>query len=118
MSDWGDTERAAAEIIQVAWQAGYDLTPFCSHAQFSKDQRYIHLWRQGEQIGYKIQGAITELPTRFSESASAFSGAWHETGTLADLTVAFEFIRAWLLEALEVDQLPTEGRDVYRRMIG
>jgi hypothetical protein len=41
---------------------------------------------------------------------------WHEAGTLEDLEEAFEFLRAWLIDRKEVDDLPQ--RYVRREGIG
>ncbi len=55
-------------------------------------------------VGYSMPGKVVQLPQEFAGSASAFYGMWHEAGTLPER--AFEFVRAWLLDDTEVDQLP------------
>jgi hypothetical protein len=46
------------------------------------------------------------LPSNLKESATAFRGAWSETGTFEDLDQAFVVVKAWLLDRKEVDDLP------------
>jgi hypothetical protein len=114
-----DNFRATAqELIFFARQQGIVLGSFCTEGNFENDQRWIFLWRKdelpgtgpaGEPLGtlhYNMQGAISVLPDRLRESASAFRGAWTEAGTFEDLGQAVELVKAWLLERKEVDDLP------------
>jgi hypothetical protein len=118
MFEWVDTENAALALLQVGQQHGIDLSAHCSHSQFLKDGRYIHLHMLGEQVRYSMQGPISLLPSRFSESSSAFNGMWHETGILPDMELAFVFVKAWLWDAKEVDDLPVPEREITRCGIG
>jgi len=119
---WEDYEAAATALVSLAQQRGVDLARYCGHSQFlnKANGRYIVLWlKEGTAgIGYSMQGQIAELPREFAESASAFSGMWHEAGTLPDTERAFEFVLAWLLYGTEVDQLPVPERERRRYGIG
>lgn len=108
----------AQELVVLAQTQGIDLEPFRNDFVFQKDRRWIDVWRKdsfpgsgpaSEPLGtlhYAMQGAIIRLPERLKGSASVFQGCWHETGTFSDLPQALEFLKAWLLERKEVDDLP------------
>jgi hypothetical protein len=117
-----DNLRATAqELVSYAQQQGIDLEPFCVDGNFQKDQRSIFLWRKdelpysgpaGEKEGtlhYNMQGAITVLPSSLKGSAGAFQGAWSEAGTFENLEQAFEFVKAWLFDWKEIDDLPSRS---------
>jgi hypothetical protein len=101
-----------------AQQQGIDLEPFRKGITFQKDRRWIDLWRknllsgtgpENEPLGtlhYSMQGSIAVLPNRLKDSASAFQGAWTEVGTFASIEQALAFVKAWLLDSKEVDDLP------------
>ena len=57
-------------------------------------------------IHYSLQGKIETVPQVYQASAGAFRGMWDEAGTVADLEEAFEFLKAWLIDGKEVDDLP------------
>ena len=120
--EWEDNEAAATALISFAQQRGVDFARYCGHSQFLNEEngRYIVLWvkRGTAGIGYSMQGKVSVLPREFAESASAFYGMWHEAGTLPDIEHAFEFVRAWLLDGTEVDQLPVFERERRRYGIG
>ena len=109
----------AQELISFARQQGIDLEPFYRETAFEKGQRFIFFWRKDELPGtgpaneplgtlhYNMQGAISELPSKLKESASAFRGAWTEAGTFESLEQAFALLKAWLLDQREVDDLPS-----------
>jgi hypothetical protein len=85
------------------------------HAAFIHAGRYVAFWRKTKDgvIYYSAQGPIEVLPEEFKMSASAFRGMWHEAGFLGDLERAFAFLRAWILDGKEVDELPERGRTRY-----
>jgi hypothetical protein len=109
----------AKELISFARQQGIDLEPFHRESTFEKGQRFIFFWRKDELPGtgpaneplgtlhYNMQGAISELPSKLKDSASAFRGAWTEAGTFENLEQAFALLKAWLLDQNEVDDLPS-----------
>ena len=114
-----DNFRATAlELVYLAQRHGIDLEPLRKDFAFLKDRRYIDFWRKdelpstgpaNEQIGtlhYNMQGSIAVLPSVLKESSSAFRGAWTEAGTFENIEQAFAFLKAWLLDWKEVDDLP------------
>lgn len=117
-----DNSRAVAhELISLALEQGVDLEPLRQDDVFIKDRRWVWFWRKDvlpgtgpadEPMGtlhYNMQGAISVLPSRLKESASAFRGAWSEAGTFEDMGQAFELVKAWLLDGKEVDDLPSRS---------
>lgn len=108
----------AQELISFARQQEIDLEPFHKESAFEKGQRHIFFWRKDELPGtgpaneplgtlhYNMQGAISALPSKLKDSASAFRGAWSEAGTFENLEQAFALLKAWLLDQNEVDDLP------------
>lgn len=74
------------------------------------------LWRKEDKVHYNMQGPVETLPERYKPSVHAFHGMWHEAGTVADLEEAFAFLKAWLIDRSEVDDLP--ARFVRREGIG
>jgi hypothetical protein len=106
----------ARELISLAQQQGVDLASLYNSGTFLHDGRIIWFWRKNDVIHYSLQGRISVLPQRYKASASAFRGMWDEAGTLTDLETAFEFLKAWLIDSKEVDDLPQ--RYVRREGIG
>ena len=115
-----DNSRAVAqELVSIAQKQGVDLEPIRKDDMFVKDRRWIWFWRKdslpgtgpaNEPLGtlhYNMQGAISELPSKLKDSASAFRGAWTEAGTFESLEQAFALLKAWLLDQREVDDLPS-----------
>jgi len=126
--DQVDNERATAqELVSFAQTKGFNLDQLRQDSVFQKDQRWIDVWRKnrtpssgpvGEPDGtlhYNMQGAISALPNKLTGSASAFRGAWSEAGTFKNIEQAVELVKAWLLDAKEVDDLPQ--REVRRYQI-
>jgi hypothetical protein len=114
-----DNSRASAEeVISAGLAQEIDLRPFCTDGFFRKDRRWIYLWRKDELPGtgrpdeplgtlkYNLQGTITTLPSRFKQSAGAFRGMWSEAGSFDTLEQAFAFVKAWLVDGKQVDDLP------------
>jgi hypothetical protein len=113
-----DTNEAIAstarELVVLARQQGIDLAPLCDHSTFVTEGRWIYLWRQDGEVRYNMQGRIGSLPKSLTGSESAFRGMWAEAGRLPDIESALEFLRAWLLDRTEVDQLPVPKRYIKR----
>jgi hypothetical protein len=99
-------EATAQELIILATEHGVDLGSICHSGGFLSQGRSLFLRRKNGLIDYNGQGPIRALPGKYSESASAFHGMWEEAGTFESMDQAFEFAKAWLLEAKEVDDLP------------
>jgi hypothetical protein len=106
----------ARELISLAQQQGIDLASLYNSGTFFHDGRIIWFWRKSDTIHYSLQGPVGVLPQRYKASASAFHGMWDEAGTVTDLEEAFEFLKAWLIDRKEVDDLPQ--RYVRREGIG
>ena len=106
----------ARELISLAQQQEVDLASMYNSGTFLHDGRIIWFWRKNDVIHYSLQGPVRMLPERYKASASAFQGIWTEAGTLTDLEEAFEFLKAWLIDRKEVDDLPQ--RYVRREGIG
>lgn len=123
-----DTNAVAEELISIGEQQGLDLAPFCAEGFFQKDRRWIFFWRKDElprsgradealgTLHYNLQGSIAALPGSMTDSASAFTGMWSESGTFENIEQAIELLGAWLLEGKEIDHLPE--RRVSRAGIG
>lgn len=120
-----ENSRAVAfELISLARERGLDLEVFRNDFAFRKDRRSIELWRKDElpssgqadeqegTLHYRMQGAISVLPSSLRGASCAFEGAWSEAGTFENLEQAFELVKAWLLDWREVDDLP--GRSIRR----
>lgn len=114
-----DNSRAVAqELASLAQEQGVDLEPIRKDDMFIGNRRWIWFWRKDElpysgpaneplgTLHYNMQGAISELPSKLKDSASAFRGAWTEAGTFENLEQAFALLKAWLLDQKEVDDLP------------
>jgi hypothetical protein len=116
MSDFESMLATARELISLAAQQGIDLDPLFDSGTFLHDGRIIWFRRKGGIIHYSLQGKIEVLPREYEASASAFRGMWDEAGTVGDLEEAFEFLKAWLIDRTEIDELPQ--RYVRREGIG
>jgi hypothetical protein len=106
----------ARELISLGQQREMDLAPMYNSGTFLHDARIIWFWRMDGVIQYSLQGRVNVLPKRYKASAGAFRGMWDEAGTVADLEEAFAFLKAWLIDRKEVDDLP--HRYVRREGIG
>jgi hypothetical protein len=107
------------DLVSFGQQVGVDVEPLRDHHAFQKDLRAVSFWRKDETPGsgpanqsigtlnYAIQGPIALLPNVLKDSASAFHGSWHETGTFENIEQAFALLKAWLIDKKEVDCLPT-----------
>lgn len=117
-----DNFRATAqELVSFARQQGTDLEPFRKDFTFQQDRRWIDVWRKDALPGtgpaneppgtlhYSMQGTVSVLPSMLKGSAGAFQGAWNEAGTFENMEQAFELVKAWLLDAKEVDDLPSRS---------
>lgn len=116
MNDLESQLATARELIDLAERRGIDLRPACHDWAFLNDGRFILVWRKGDRVHYNMQGSIRTLPERYKASAGAFRGMWTEAGTLPNLDDAFEFLKAWLIDKKEVEELPR--RYVRREGIG
>lgn len=116
MNEIESQEATAQELVAFAKQRGLDLSSTRYDFAFFSEGRFIMLWRKDDRVLYNMQGSIKALPERYSASAGAFRGMWHEAGALADLEQAFEFLKAWLIDKKEVDELPQ--RYIRREGIG
>jgi hypothetical protein len=102
-----DSQMATAQVlVDLAKQRGFDLGSICYDHAFFSEGRYIWLWRKEGKVLYNMQGKIGVLPEKMKHSASVFRGMWGETGSLDTIEQALEFVRAWLLDRKEVDDLP------------
>ncbi len=106
MNDLESQLATAHELIAYAKGQGVDLSSTCYEWAFLNDGRFISLWRKEGKVQYNMQGPIEVLPERYKASAGAFRGMWTEAGTVADLEQAYEFLKAWLIDKKEVDDLP------------
>ena len=116
MNDLESQEATSQELVAFAKQRGIDLGSIWHDFAFFNDGRFILLWRKESKVHYNMQGPVRTLPERYKASASAFHGMWTEAGTVTDLEEAFEFLKAWLIDRKEVDDLPQ--RYVRREGIG
>jgi hypothetical protein len=96
----------AQELVAFAKQRGIDLSSTFYDWSFLNEGRFILLWRKEGKILYNMQGPVKVLPERLKSSADVFRGMWGETGSLETIEQAFEFVKAWLLDQSEVDELP------------
>ncbi len=99
-------QETARELVTFARTQGCDLEPNRFDCMLQNERRWIYLWRKDGLLHYNMQGAIEILPSQLKEPASAFRGAWGESGTFDDMERAVEFVKAWLIENKEVDDLP------------
>lgn len=106
MNEVESQEATAQELVAFAKQRGVDLSSTCDGFAFLNEGRFLLLWRKGDRILFNMQGPVTVLPEKLKASASAFRGMWGETGSFETIEQAFEFVKAWLLDRKEVDDLP------------
>jgi hypothetical protein len=106
MNDLESQQGTARELLAFAQQRGFDLNTICHDWAFLSEDRFLSLWRKEGKLHYSLQGRIGALPERLQASAGAFQGMWVERGTLETMAQAFEFLKAWLLDRKEVDDLP------------
>lgn len=97
------------ELVAFAKQQGVDLSSIGDDWAFLNEGRFLLLWRKEGRIVYNMQGSVELLPEKMRASASAFRGMWHETGSLESIEQTFLFLKAWLLERKEVDDLPNRS---------
>jgi hypothetical protein len=114
VSEWSKYETAASELIHTAKRQGVDLEPLCHSWAFFNQGRSLRVWMQGSEVGYAKLGPIKVLPAEFKDSAGAFYGMWCEAGILPNVERALLFLKGWLLDMEEIDQLPVPER-VLRR---
>ena len=107
----------AGDVVTAAARQGVNLSHFCcAETTFYNGRRHIFMWRDKDVIRYNLQGQVLVLPAAFKESISAFRGNWHETGSFSGIMEAVEFVKAWVVDEREVDDLPP--RRVRSRGIG
>lgn len=112
-------EQAARALIAVGRGCGVDLAPVCRHSQFLNGDRYIYFRRFPDgSFEYGMNGQIKALPRDPGPSVHGFDGTWHEAGQLNDVEQAFAFLKAWVLDGAEVDELPFPGRHRTRWGVG
>jgi hypothetical protein len=116
MNDLESQQATARDLITFGQERRIDLLSICYDWAFLNEGRFISLWRKEDRVHYSLQGKIGALPQRFKASACAFRGMWDEAGTLGNMEEALDFLRAWLLDKKEVDDLPP--RCVRREGIG
>lgn len=116
MNEFESLAAIANDLIDFARQRGEDISPKCHNSAFFEEGRYMMLWQKDGKIHYNMQGKIRTLPERYKASATAFHGMWTEVGTVQDVEAAYEFLKAWLIERREIDDLPQ--RHVKREGIG
>jgi hypothetical protein len=112
-------EQAAGAVIAEGRRHGVDLSPLCVYSQFLKAERYIYFRRlPGDGFEYGMNGPIKILPREAGDSAHRFQGMWHEAGRLDDAGQAFAFLKAWVLDGAEVEELPFPERHRTRWGVG
>ena len=109
MNDLESQAATAQELVACAKQQGVDLSSICYDFAFFSEGRFLLLWRKEGKVHYNLQGKIDMLPEKMKASASAFHGMWGETGTLESVEQAIEFLKAWLLDQKEIDELPSRA---------
>ena len=102
-------QETARELISFSRQRGFDLSSMCYDWAFLNDGRFLSLWRQKGKVHYSLQGKVNVLPERMKASAGVFRGMWIESGAFETIEQAFEFLKAWLLDRNEVDDLPSRS---------
>jgi uncharacterized protein YodC (DUF2158 family) len=96
------------ELIALARKNGIDLDSLWGHYAFSAKNRCIWFWQKTRKgaVYYNLQGSISVLPEVLKGSESAFRGVWTEAGCLENINHAFTFLKGWLIDLKEVDELP------------
>jgi hypothetical protein len=100
------TEMTARELVTYAGQQAVDLEPVLDDIIFQKDGRSVFFWKKDSSVHYNMQGRVKSLPAGFEGSSGAFRGMWHEVGFVDGVAEAYALLKAWLLDAVEVDDLP------------
>jgi hypothetical protein len=118
MDPLDNTRETAQEVVSFAKKQGVDLEALRNDIAFQKDSRWIEVWRKDslpgtgpvdEPLGtlhFAMQGPISRLPGTPRHADIPFYGSWSEAGTLESVEQAFGLVKAWLLDAKEVDDLP------------
>jgi hypothetical protein len=106
MNELESQEATADVLVDLAKQRGVELGSLRYDTAFFSEERYIWLWQKEGKVRYNMQGRIDVLPEKMKDSASAFHGMWGETGTFDTIEQALEFVKAWLIDQKEVDDLP------------
>jgi hypothetical protein len=109
MNEWESRAATAQELVAIGKQRGVDLSATHDEGAFFTEGRFIQLCRKEGRIHYNMQGRIGILPEKMKASASAFHGMWVERGSSETIEQAFEFLKAWLLERKEIDDLPSRS---------
>jgi hypothetical protein len=109
-------KEASREIVHYAQRYGVDLKPVLKDILFTKDRRWVVFWKKDNKYHYNMQGAVRCLPTAFRDSLHAFQGGWSESGFVEDVSEAYDLVKSWLIDQLEVDELPK--RCITQRGIG
>jgi hypothetical protein len=112
-------QNTARELVAYASRETVDLKLVLNDFMFQIEGRWIFLWRKldallcsgpdGEIEGtlhYNMQGRIKSLPAAFGGSSAAFQGMWSESGVVESIADAYALVKAWVLDAVEVDDLP------------
>lgn len=101
-------QTTASELLTIARKYGISLDSTCHDDFFVRENRMAWFFRKTKKgvVYYGLQGTISVLPEVLKESESAFRGAWSEGGYFEDIEQTFAFLKAWLIEQLEVDELP------------
>lgn len=101
-------ETVADKLLAMARKVGLDLDSMCQHHAFVGNNRYICFSQKNRKgaVYYSLQGSISILPNVLKRSEIAFRGAWSEAGYLENTDQAFAFLKAWLIDQKEVDELP------------
>jgi hypothetical protein len=109
MNDLESQQATARELISLAQQRGIDLSPIGYDWAFLNEGRFLSLWRKEGKIHYNLQGKVDVLPEKMKDSAALFRGLWVERGAFESIDQAFAFLKAWLLDCKEVDDLPSRS---------
>lgn len=116
MSVADSAEATAREVVAYAAQNDVDLGPVLNDIIFQKDSRWVFFWQKDSAVHYNMQGRIASRPAAFAGPSGAFPGMWGESGAVESIGDAYALVKAWLLDAVEVDNLPQ--RRVLRHGIG
>lgn len=125
-----ENERTTAqELVALAQKQGINLEAVRADSLFQIEGRWIFLWRKlgvlpasGPRdeiegtLHYNMQGRAKSLPASSTISTAAFRGIWSESGVVTNLDEACALVKAWILDAAEIDALP--NRSVRQHGIG
>lgn len=109
MTELESQHATAQELVAFAKQRGIDLSSICHDFAFFNEGRFLLLWQKEGKIHYSLQGKIDVLPDRLKASADVFRSMWVERGAFENIEQAFAFLKAWLLDRNEVDDLPSRS---------